>query len=177
MASSCSFLGSTLRASAPRTRVPDGLNSPARRHTVTPDRSGWIGKVGPPGPVARATGMGGSQRTACSRVPSAAGCVRRSSWEVATMRRILGFAGGLLLAWMLLVPAVIAADPNLPHTGRVLLSLGGDIVLPAGEQADVVVVVNGNAVIKGTVTTLVVVDGSAVLSGATAETIFAVRAP
>ena len=93
------------------------------------------------------------------------------------MRRIFGLAGGLLLAWMLLVPAVIAADPNLPHTGRVLVSVGGDIVLPAGEQADAVVVVNGNAVIKGTVNTLVVVDGSALLSGATAETIVAVRAP
>jgi hypothetical protein len=92
------------------------------------------------------------------------------------MRRFLGLAGALLIAFVLFAPAVLAADP-LPHTGRVLVSTEGDITLPAGEHADVIVVVNGAATIEGEVNTLVVVDGSATLLGARTETIVAVRSP
>jgi hypothetical protein len=92
------------------------------------------------------------------------------------MKRFFGAAGAILIAFTLFVPAVLAADP-LPQTGRVLVSTEGDVTLPAGEQADLVVVVNGSATIEGDVNTLVVIDGSASLLGARIETIVAVRSP
>lgn len=92
------------------------------------------------------------------------------------MKRVLGALGAVAIAFLLLAPVALAADP-LAHTGRVLVSTDGDITLPAGEHADVVVVVNGVATINGEVNTLVVVDGSAVLAGARTETIVAVRSP
>ena len=92
------------------------------------------------------------------------------------MKRFVGVVGALLIAFLLLAPAVLAASA-LPHTGRVLISTGGDITLPAGEHADVVVIVRGTATIAGEVNTIVVVDGAATLTGARTETIVAVRSP
>ncbi|MEZ0241026.1 MAG: hypothetical protein ACAH65_09530 [Chloroflexota bacterium] len=93
------------------------------------------------------------------------------------MRRLLGIGGALVLALGILVPVALAADGALPQTGRVLISVEGDVSVPAGEHADVVVVVNGHAAISGEVNTIVVVDGSADLTGATTESIVAVRSP
>jgi hypothetical protein len=90
------------------------------------------------------------------------------------MKRLLGAIAAGILAFGLVVPAALAADP-LPHTGRVLVSTEGDVVIPSGDHADVVVVVRGNANIQGEVNTLVVVEGTANLSGATLETVVAVR--
>lgn len=92
------------------------------------------------------------------------------------MKRLLVAGASLLLLFLFLVPSAIAADPELTHNGRVLVSTEGDITVPAGEHADAVVVVNGTATIAGEVNTIVVVDGSIVLSGTT-ETIVAVRSP
>jgi hypothetical protein len=92
------------------------------------------------------------------------------------MRRLIGVAGAIAIASLLLAPVALAAEP-LSHNDRVLVSTGGDLTLPAGEHADVVVIVNGVATINGEVNTLVVVDGSAVLAGARTETIVAVRSP
>jgi hypothetical protein len=89
------------------------------------------------------------------------------------MKRLLGLAGALALALGLLVPAVFAAEP-LAHTGRVLISTEGDVTIPAGEHADVVVVVDGNAAIRGEVNTLVVIDGTADLQGAILQDVVAV---
>jgi hypothetical protein len=55
------------------------------------------------------------------------------------VNRILGAAAGLLLALLLLVPAVAAADPSLPHTGRVLISTEGDVTVPAGDSTYTIV--------------------------------------
>jgi len=93
------------------------------------------------------------------------------------MRRLIGGAVGLVLVLFMLVPATFAADPTLTHTGRVLIATEGDITVPAGDQADVVVVVNGTATIEGQVNTIVVVDGNAVLTGALTETVVAIRSP
>jgi len=68
----------------------------------------------------------------------------------------------------------LAAEP-LPHTGRVLISTQGDVVVPAGDHADAIVVVGGNAEIRGEVNTIVVVDGTATLAGARAESVVAIR--
>lgn len=92
------------------------------------------------------------------------------------MKRLVGIAGAVLLVFALLVPVVLAAGP-FPHTGRVIVSTGGDVTLPAGEHADVVVVVNGTATIQGEVDTIVAVDGGANLVGARVETVVVVRSP
>ncbi len=93
------------------------------------------------------------------------------------MKRFLAAAAALPLAFLLLVPAVMAAGPALPHDGRVIISTAGDVTIPAGEHADAVIVINGTATIGGEVNTVIAVDGEAVLTGARAETIVAVRSP
>ena len=92
------------------------------------------------------------------------------------MRRLFGVAAAMVIALLLLAPVVLAANP-LPHTGRVLVSTGGDITLPAGEHADAVIVVNGTATILGEANTVVAIDGAANLLGARTETVIAVRSP
>ena len=93
------------------------------------------------------------------------------------IRRLVGVAAAMVVVAALLVPVAIAADSPLQHTGGVLISIDGNVTLPTGDQADVVVVVRGTATISGQVQTLVVVDGTAVLTGARAQTIVAVRSP
>lgn len=91
------------------------------------------------------------------------------------MRRLIALFSaliGVLVLGLGLAGASLAADGQLTHTGRVLVSVGGDVTLPADEQADVLVVVNGNAVVEGTVNTIVVVEGTATLRGAMTETLF-----
>ena len=93
------------------------------------------------------------------------------------MKRIIAVIGSLLLALVLVAPAALAADETLPHTGRVLIATEGDLTVPVGEHADLVVVAGGTATILGEVNTVVVSDGSADLQGATVETLIAVRSP
>lgn len=82
---------------------------------------------------------------------------------------------GLIIGLFVLTPLAVAAE-DLPHTGRILISTGGDLTLPAGEQADLVLVTNGTAHIAGTANTVVVIDGTADVTGATVESIVVVRA-
>ena len=93
------------------------------------------------------------------------------------MKRLLTMAATMLLAFLFFSPAVFAPDPTLAHNGRVLISTGGDVSIPAGEHADAVIVVNGTASIAGEVNTVLVVDGAAVLTGARTESVVAVRSP
>jgi hypothetical protein len=93
------------------------------------------------------------------------------------MKRLFAVTVSLLLAFLVFSPVVFAADPSLPHSGRVLISSGGDITVPAGEHADAVIVVKGTATIAGEVNTVVVVDGAANLTGARSESVIAIRSP
>jgi hypothetical protein len=93
------------------------------------------------------------------------------------MKRIVAAAASLVLVFLFVAPVTLAADPSMPHIGRVLVSTGGDFTLPAGDQADAVVVMNGTATIEGRVNTVVIVDGVLNLDGATAETVVAIRSP
>jgi hypothetical protein len=92
-----------------------------------------------------------------------------------TVKLLLRVAAATLLLLFAFSAATMAASPTLPHTGRVLVSVQGDVTLPAGEHADVVVVVKGTATILGEAGTVVTVDGAANLQGARTETIVAVR--
>lgn len=86
------------------------------------------------------------------------------------MRRMVALVGALLLLLVVAAPA-LAADPTLPQTGRVLISIEGDLTVPAGDQADAVIVIEGNASIAGTVNAVTVVNGTATLTGATVQTL------
>jgi hypothetical protein len=88
------------------------------------------------------------------------------------MRRLFAASAAILLSLGMATTALAAAP--LGHTGRVVISTEGDVTIPAGEHADVVVVVNGAAHIQGEVNTLVVVEGTADLTGARLETVVAV---
>lgn len=88
------------------------------------------------------------------------------------MRRIGIVLASFVLAFGLAAP-VLAADPS--HTdGPVLMAFNGDITVPAGDQADVVMVTRGTATIAGDVKTVVVIDGTAALTGATTESVVAI---
>jgi hypothetical protein len=90
------------------------------------------------------------------------------------MRRLASIAAALAVAFLILVPAVIAADPS-PGGDQVLVAVNGDVTLPAGQTADVVVVVKGTAHIAGTARTVVVVEGTAVADGARIDNLWAIR--
>ena len=76
------------------------------------------------------------------------------------MKRLLLLVAALGLVAAATAPAVLAADPTTPQVNRVLVSVGGDVTLPAGDHADVVVVVNGTGTILGDATSVVVVNGA-----------------
>jgi hypothetical protein len=87
------------------------------------------------------------------------------------MKRLLTLSAALALT-LVWAGSTFAADELLPHSGRVLISLGGDVDLAADEQADAILVVNGDATVEGTANTIAVFNGAATLRGATTETLF-----
>jgi hypothetical protein len=87
------------------------------------------------------------------------------------MKRLLSLLSALLVVLLVAAPAAVAAGPELPQNGRVLIALQGDVTLPAGEQAEAIIVINGNALILGTVNTVTVIRGTATLDQATVETL------
>ena len=93
------------------------------------------------------------------------------------MRRLLLLLAAFGLVFAVAAPAVLAAEPTTTQTGRVLLSVGGDVTLPAGDHADAVIVINGAGTIRGDAKSVVVVNGSLDVQGATVDSIVAVRSP
>lgn len=87
-------------------------------------------------------------------------------------RLVLALVVGAALA--LTARVAFAAEP-VAHDGRVLISIKGDVILPAGDQADVVMVVDGKADIQGDVNTVVVIDGIANLVGSRIESVVAIN--
>ena len=76
----------------------------------------------------------------------------------------------VLLALVLGTPAA-AQDGDEHFDGRVLVSVNGDMTLPAGDEAEVLVVVDGDALIEGTARVVTVVNGTATLAGGTVGTL------
>jgi hypothetical protein len=87
------------------------------------------------------------------------------------MKRLLALIAAIAVALALAGPA-LGAEGDMPHTGRVVLATQGDVTIPAGEQADAVIVFTGTATIRGAVNAVVVFGGEAVLEGATVEALF-----
>jgi hypothetical protein len=76
------------------------------------------------------------------------------------------------LAMLLLISAPALADTGaVPDNGRTLISIDGDISLPAGEEAAAVIVIKGDALIEGTSRSVVVISGTATLRAAHVDTL------
>ena len=88
------------------------------------------------------------------------------------MRRFYILAAVAALLLLFAAPTTLAADPTIGRGDRVLMAFNGDVTVPAGEQADAVLVAGGTATVAGHVKTVVVLDGTAVLQGATVESVF-----
>ena len=88
------------------------------------------------------------------------------------MNRIAGMLTALAIGLLFLVPTAAAADP-LYRDGRVVLSVRGDITLPAGQHADSLIVVEGTATVEGDVGTIFVLNGTVNLVGSATTEIVA----
>jgi hypothetical protein len=88
------------------------------------------------------------------------------------MRRLVAAIAALVFC-LGLARVALGAEP-LAQNGRVIITTQGDVTIPAGEHADVVVVVQGAAVVQGEVNTLVVIEGTATFEHARLETVVAV---
>ena len=90
------------------------------------------------------------------------------------MKRWMSLALAFVLGLLLVRPA-LAADPAPAHGGRVLIAIGGDLVVPAGERADAAIVVNGHLTVLGAVDSVVVFDGTAAVTGTTIDSLVVIR--
>ena len=88
------------------------------------------------------------------------------------MRRLILVLAAACLALGMLAPAVLAADPTLDQSSRVLMAFNGDVTVAPGDTADAVIVTHGTATIRGDVRSLVVIDGQAILEDARVESVF-----
>lgn len=89
------------------------------------------------------------------------------------MNRITGIVSAMLLGLLILVPVAAAADPFY-EDGRVVVSVKGDITFPAGETADSLIVIEGNATIEGDVKSVYVVNGTVNFVGSRTDGIVAI---
>ena len=86
------------------------------------------------------------------------------------MKNLMALLGALLVTLALGAPA-LALDGPPAGEGRVLISIDGDLTVPSGESADAVIVIQGDALIEGTVASVTVVGGTATLRGAEVDTL------
>lgn len=100
--------------------------------------------------------------------PAGTGRERYTPVEEIVMKKVFMLIA-IVLFTLGLTGSVLATDGDLPHSGRVVFVAGGDIEVAADEQADAVIVINGDARIAGTVNSLVVIEGTATATGATIE--------
>lgn len=92
------------------------------------------------------------------------------------MQRLSTVLASLAVFLLLLVPAASAADPQAA-SDRVLISIQGDVTVPADEQVDLVVVIGGTATISGDTTSVVAIDGRAIFLDGTTQEVVAFASP
>jgi hypothetical protein len=91
------------------------------------------------------------------------------------MSRILAAVAAALLVLGLVVPAALAADPAGSDRSLVL-AVGHDAVVPAGDHVDTLIVIRSNARVEGSVDSVVVIDGTATLAaGATSGSVAVIK--
>lgn len=92
------------------------------------------------------------------------------------MQRLSTFVASLAIFLLLLVPAASAADAQA-EGDRVLISIEGDVTVPAGEHVDAVVVIGGTATISGDTTSVFAIDGRAIFLDGTTLEVVAIASP
>lgn len=76
---------------------------------------------------------------------------------------------GLVLA-LLIVPGAVAAQQDIDFKqGGFLFRADGDVTLSAGDSAETLLVIDGDALVEGQAETVIVIDGTATLAGATVK--------
>ena len=90
------------------------------------------------------------------------------------MTRLIGIAGAMLFAFLLIVPIAAAADPS--DSGEpLIIASGADVTLPADQSVRMFIVYDGHARIEGHADSIFVVNGSADLVGATTNGVVAIE--
>ncbi len=84
--------------------------------------------------------------------------------------RLLATVASFALASLIAAPAVLADQPPA-NIDSVIIAVGHDVTVAAGDTVDTVVVVRGNALVEGSVRTVTVVEGTATLRGAQVDTV------
>jgi hypothetical protein len=84
------------------------------------------------------------------------------------MNRLIGIAGAMLFALLIIVPVTLGASPS-DRGERFVLAGGTDVTLAADQSVEVFVVYNGHARIEGNATAIFVVNGTVDLVGAHAN--------
>jgi hypothetical protein len=89
------------------------------------------------------------------------------------MNRLIGIAGAILFALVLIVPVTLAASPT-QRGERFVIVNGSDMTLPADQSVEVLIVSNGHARIEGDAAAIFVVNGTVDLVGAHANGVVAI---
>jgi hypothetical protein len=84
------------------------------------------------------------------------------------MRKLTALLVLLVMALAVAAPA-LAAEPVSTSDGTVMVVVEGDATLPAGQQAGVVVVVQGDALIDGAAQQVTVIGGTARIAGTVSQ--------
>ncbi|HEY5628543.1 MAG TPA: hypothetical protein VIR16_03450 [Candidatus Limnocylindrales bacterium] len=90
------------------------------------------------------------------------------------MRRLFAIAASVAILLLAFAPAAFAAEPVTWSGGGTIISVEGNVDVPAGQSVDAVVVVRGTATIEGSARSIVVISGTATLTGASARNLLVV---
>ena len=90
------------------------------------------------------------------------------------MRRLFAIAASVAILILAFAPAAFAAEPVTWSGGGTIISVEGNVDVPAGQSVDAVVVVRGTATIEGSARSVVVISGTATLTGASAHNLVVV---
>jgi hypothetical protein len=90
------------------------------------------------------------------------------------MRRLFAIAATVAILILAFAPAAFAAEPVTWSGSGAVVSVDGNVDVPAGQSVDAVIVVHGNATIEGSARSIVIISGTATLTGASARNLLVV---
>jgi hypothetical protein len=90
------------------------------------------------------------------------------------MRRVFAIAASVAILILAFAPAAFAAEPVTWSGTGAVISVDGNVDVPAGQSVDAIVVVRGSATIEGSARSIVIIGGTATLTGASARNLLVV---
>ncbi len=90
------------------------------------------------------------------------------------MRRLFAIAASVAILILAFAPAAFAAEPVTWSGGGTIISVEGNVDVPAGQTVDAVVVIRGTATIEGSARSVVIIGGTATLTGASTRDLLVV---